>query len=87
MILPIHYLIEDGMTLVYPGDDLYPEDANPYETAHDVNKYKHKTYEELNAESKSMCRILMTDMFASRLMCNTDDGLLPARTKEMYGKL
>jgi hypothetical protein len=82
LILPINYMLSDGMTLVYPGDDLYPSDANPYETTHDYLKYKDKSYKELAALTKNHCRIEMVDMFARNFLCNVTDELLSASSSE-----
>lgn len=55
-ILPIHYVLKDSVALVYPGDDLYPKDPNPYETTHDAHMYKEKNYDELREGCKNLFR-------------------------------
>lgn len=78
LILPINFMLKDSMMLVYPGDDLYPSDANMYETAHDHQKYQDKTYDEMKTGCKNFSRIEMKNMFASNFLCNIEDGLLSA---------
>jgi hypothetical protein len=75
-------MLKDSMILVYPGDDLYPAKPNPYETAHDTQKYQDKTYEELARECKNVCRIEMRDMFARNFMCNVSDGFLDVKVTD-----
>jgi hypothetical protein len=87
MILPINFMLRDSMALVYPGDDLYPTDANPYETTHDAAKYKDMSYQELAAMSTNLCRIEMKDMFAMNFLCNVNDGLLVASSEGERAKL
>lgn len=87
LILPINYALKSSMALVYPGDDLYPENASPYETNHDVNKFNDNTYEELATMSKNYCRIEMKDMFAQNFLCNINDGLLNATSDEIKPSL
>lgn len=87
-ILPINYLLKESIMLVYPGDDLYPANPNPYETTHDVSKYNDKTYEEMKDGVKKFARIEMSSMYASNFMCNIDDELLSAANGcEVKGKL
>lgn len=74
--------------LVYPGDDLYPKgDFGYYDSDHDVDKFKDKSYDEAAEGCKNFCRIEMKDYYARRLMCNINDGLLPAVSEKPMGKI
>lgn len=87
LILPINFTLRDSLALVYPGDDLYPKDANPFETSHDNNKFKEKTYQELEENCTNFCRIELKDMSASNFKCNVNDGFLPIQTEQFKGKM
>jgi len=81
LIHPVSYYLKDGYTFVYPGDDLYPHDVSFYEHNYDTEKFINKTFEELENESKNLCRMKLEKfMFVIRMCCNTNDGLLPANS-------
>ena len=88
IIHPVSYYLKDCFTFVYPGDDLYPNDVSFYEHNYDSEKFKEKTYEELENESNNVCRMkLKKFMFAMKMSFNTNDGLLPARSLVSKAKL
>lgn len=87
LIFPIPYYLKDGTTLIYPGDDLYPENPNLYETVHDLQKFENFTYEELAKNCDKFCRIEMKNMYATNFMCNITDGLLAINTHIPNSKL
>lgn len=87
MIFPIPFYLKTSMVLIYPGDDLYPENPNLYNTVHNLQKYESLTYEELARGCENFCRIEMKDMYARNFLCNVSDGLLPAVTLKANNKL
>lgn len=87
LVLPINFFLKDSLMLVYPGDDLYPENPNLYEATHDVQKYSEKTYDEMKQCCKNLCRIELKDMNATNFMCNTTDTFPSAMSDEFKGKL
>ncbi|XP_070504936.1 acyl-coenzyme A diphosphatase NUDT19-like [Chironomus tepperi] len=86
LILPKPYQLKESIMLTYPGDDLYPalNEKGYYEDNHDSQRFKDNTYDEAMEGCKNFCRIEMKNYFASRLLCNVDDGLLPA-CSDVYG--
>ncbi|KAL7013517.1 hypothetical protein ACKWTF_015437 [Chironomus riparius] len=88
LIHPVSYSLKDSYTFVYPGDDLYPKDVSFYKQNYDPERFKDKTFEELENVSKNLCRIKLEKfMFGIKMCCNTDDGLLPARSLMNKAKL
>lgn len=75
------------MALIYPGDDLYPENANLYSTVHNLQQYEDLSYEELAKGCNNFCRVEIKEMYARNFMCNVSDGLLPAITLKAKNKL
>lgn len=70
LILPIQFKASDGFVHVLPGDDLYPEKPNYYESDHDLEKYSDKTIEEVRQMSKNLCRSEQRDMHNVNLIVN-----------------
>lgn len=81
-MLPIQYKVMDGFLHVLPGDDLYPENPNYNEPDHDLNKYEEKTFEEMRAIAKNLCRSEQQDMFNAKLVSNIEpsDGHIGLRS-------
>lgn len=70
LILPIQFKASDGFVHVLPGDDLYPEKPNYFESDHDLEKYSDKTLVEIRKLSKNLCRSEQKDMFDVNLVSN-----------------
>lgn len=88
LVHPVSYYLKDSYTFVYPGDDLYPKDVSFYEQNYDSERFRDKNFEELEKKSTNLCRIKLEKfMFGIKMCCNTDDGLLPARSLVDKAKL
>jgi hypothetical protein len=87
LVLPINFFLKNSLMLVYPGDDLYPENPNLYEATHDLQKYSDKTYEEMKECCNNLCRIELKDLQPTNFLCNTKDTFPSAMSDEFKGKL
>lgn len=70
IILPIQFTTNNGVLLVLPGDELYPENPNFHETGHDVDKFSDKSIEEMRSIAKTAFRTELNDMRYSKIYAN-----------------
>lgn len=70
--MPVQYKVKEGFLHVLPGDDLYPDKPNYHEADHDLEQYADKTFEEMRAIAKNLCRSEQRDMFNVKFITNID---------------
>lgn len=70
MLMPMQFKVKDGFLHVLPGDDLYPEKPNYVESDHDIDQFGDKTFAEMRASAKNLCRSEQRDMFDIKLVTN-----------------
>lgn len=68
--MPMQFKASDGFVHVLPGDDMYPEKPNYFESDHDLDKYSDKTIEEIRKMAKNLCRSEQRDMHDVNLVSN-----------------
>lgn len=68
LIMPIQLATNDGFLQVLPGDDLYPENPNYFETDHDVQQFSDKSMKELRVAAKNLYRIEQRNLYDFKLL-------------------
>lgn len=88
LLMPLQFNVKDGMLHVLPGDDLYHEKPNYYESDHDINQYA----DEMRSKAKNLCRSEQKDLYDVKLYTNIQplDGHVSIKSDEIpnvQGKL
>lgn len=82
LLMPLQFKVKDGLLHVLPGDDLYHENPNYFESDHDINEFEEYTFDEMRSKAKNFCRSEQKDLYDVKLYTNIQpsDGHLPVQS-------
>lgn len=69
---PVQFHLNDGIIIVFPGDDLYPQSPNYHKIDHNPDAFCELSMEEINAKCKNVFRFQFIDMMNIKLVIKSE---------------